>query len=89
MSLFFALAVWKSKSQQYTTLLHTAKEADNVKIAKSRTPDKADVNLADIPEHQTDAMARTLIGCITRLFEDPAIKADYERWKRERQAFRG
>ena len=60
-----------------------------MKITKTRTPSEADVNLADIPEHQTDAMARTLIGCITRLFEDPAIKADYEHWKRERQTLRG
>lgn len=40
--------------------------------------------IAAMPEHQQEAMARTLIGCISRLFEDPAIKADYERWKNER-----
>lgn len=37
-----------------------------------------------MPEHQQDAMARTLISCISRLFENPTIKADYERWKREK-----
>lgn len=37
-----------------------------------------------IPEHQQDAMARTLIGCITRMFEDPAVKADFDRWKANR-----
>ena len=36
------------------------------------------------PEHQQDAMARTLIGCISRMFDDPAVKADFERWKTER-----
>ena len=40
--------------------------------------------IAAMPEHQQDAMARTLIGCISRLFEDPAIKADYEDWKNKR-----
>ena len=37
-----------------------------------------------MPEHQQDAMARTLIGCISRMFDDPAVKADFERWKTER-----
>ena len=37
-----------------------------------------------MPEHQQDAMARTLISCISRMFDDPAVKADFERWKAER-----
>lgn len=40
--------------------------------------------LEDMPEHQADAMMRTLIGCVSRLFENPDIKADYERWKRNK-----
>ena len=40
--------------------------------------------LAAMPEHQQDAMARILIGCIGRLFENPDVKADYERWKQQR-----
>lgn len=40
--------------------------------------------LDDMPEHQVDAMMRTLIGCVSRLFENPDIKADYERWKRNK-----
>lgn len=39
---------------------------------------------AAMPEHQQDAMARTLIGCISRLFENPDIRSDYERWKKEK-----
>lgn len=42
------------------------------------------VALDAMPQHQQDAMARTLIGCISRWFEDPAVKADFERWKSER-----
>ena len=41
--------------------------------------------LAAMPEHERDAMARTLIGCISRLFENPDVKADYERWKTARK----
>ena len=40
--------------------------------------------LAAMPEHELDAMARTLISSIGRLFENPNVKADFERWKREK-----
>lgn len=40
--------------------------------------------LAAMPEHEQDAMARTLISSISRLFENPDVKADFERWKREK-----
>ena len=40
--------------------------------------------LAAMPEHQQDAMARTLIGCIGRLFENADVRADYERWKQHK-----
>lgn len=44
----------------------------------------AAVAIDAMPEHQRDAMARTLIGCISRMFDDPAVKADFDRWKTER-----
>lgn len=56
-----------------------------MKAVLTRTPESATVDLASIPSHQSDAMCRTLIGCVNRLFENPTIKADYERWRRERQ----
>ena len=51
---------------------------------------KAETNTANavleaMPEHQTDAMMRTLIGCVSKLFENPEIKADYERWKKSKK----
>lgn len=55
-----------------------------MKIAITRNKEATAAEIAAMPEHQQDAMARTLIGCISRLFEDPAVKADYERWKRDR-----
>lgn len=48
------------------------------------TDASASVEIAAMPEHQQDALARTLIGCISRLFENPDIKNDYERWKKEK-----
>ena len=69
-------------------VIHTRRR-ENVKIAKARTPNTAEIVLADIPEHQQEAMARTLIGCIGRLFENPDVKADYERWKQKRKEAKG
>lgn len=56
-----------------------------MKAVKTRTPDRVAVNYAAIPSHQSDAMCRTLIGCVSRLFENPAVTADYKRWQQERQ----
>ena len=51
-----------------------------------REPNTASVDFAAIPSHQQDAMCRTLICCISRWFEDPAVKADYENWKKRRES---
>lgn len=56
-----------------------------MKVVQTRTPAAVVVDFAAIPSHQSDAMCRTLIGCVGRLFEDPAVRADYERWQKERQ----
>ena len=55
-----------------------------MKIAIPRHKETTTVVIDAMPEHQQDAMARTLISCISRWFDDPAVKADYERWKTER-----
>ncbi len=56
-----------------------------VKIVKTRKPEAVSVDFGAIPSHQNDAMCRTLTGCISRLFEDPAVQADYKCWQQERQ----
>lgn len=56
-----------------------------MKIVKTRKPETVAVDFDAIPSHQNDAMCRTLIGCVGRLFEDPAIQADYKCWQQERQ----
>ena len=58
-------------------------------IKKDRTNDNAEVIIDSMPEHQTDAMARTLIFCVSRMFEDSRVKEDYERWKRKREEANG
>lgn len=57
-----------------------------VKVVGKKTPEHISVDMTAMPDYQSDAMCRTLIGCISRLFEDPAVRADYERWKQQRQA---
>lgn len=56
-----------------------------MKVVQTRTPGAAAVDFGAIPSHQSDAMCRTLIGCVGRLFENPAVMADYKRWQQERQ----
>ena len=57
----------------------------HVKAVQRRTPEHVTADIDAMPEHQTDAMCRTVIGCLGRLFENPEIRADYERWKINRQ----
>ena len=56
-----------------------------MKAVGTKTPENVAVDFAAIPSHQNEAMCRTLMGCLSRMFENPAVKADYERWKRERE----
>lgn len=56
-----------------------------MKVVQTRTPGAAAVDFGAIPSHQSDAMSRTLIGCVGRLFENPAVMADYKRWQQERR----
>lgn len=56
-----------------------------MKIVKTRTPEAVAVDTAAIPSHQSDAMCRTVIGGVARLFENPAVMADYKRWQQECQ----
>lgn len=56
-----------------------------MKVVQTRTPGAAAVDFGAIPSHQSDAMCRTLIGCVGRLFVNPAVMADYKRWQQERR----
>ena len=47
-----------------------------MKVVQTRTPGAAAVDFGAIPSHQSDAMCRTLIGCVGRLFENPAVTTD-------------
>ena len=55
-----------------------------MKSVLTRIPKTVHIDTDAIPDHQSDAMCRTLIGCINRMLEDPAVQADCERWKKER-----
>ncbi len=56
-----------------------------MKVVQTRTPEAVAVDFGAIPSHQSDAMSQTVIGCVGRLFENPAVIADYKRWQQERQ----
>ena len=60
-----------------------------MKQVKRRDPEHVVVNLDAIPDHEQDALSRTLIGCFKELFKDPAVQADFKRWQEERQQRQG
>lgn len=37
------------------------------------------------PGNESDALCRTIISGMSRAFEDPAVMADYQNWKKQRQ----
>jgi hypothetical protein len=50
----------------------------------SREPSAVKVDLGSLPDHQSDTLARVLLHSVTRAFKDPAVAAEYERWRVER-----
>lgn len=46
------------------------------------------VDLDLLPDHEVDALCRCVVRATKKLFEDPAVQADFERWKAERAARR-
>ena len=44
------------------------------------------IDTARIPRHVGHNLAQVALRAIQRDFQDPAIRADYERWKQERTA---
>lgn len=43
------------------------------------------VDFDSIPAHETDTMARILLKAIAKAFENPAVREDFERWKKEKE----
>lgn len=56
-----------------------------MKTVQSTTPVVVNVDLDAMPTHESDAICRTLLGCVSHLFDNPAVLADYKRWQKERQ----
>ena len=57
-----------------------------MEVLVANTPTPPTIDFDAIPQHDSDAMCRTLICTIDRLLQNPKIKADYDRWKRERDS---
>lgn len=43
------------------------------------------INTADIPEHVFDTGCRVLYHSVKAALEDPAIRAEWEEWKKNRE----
>ncbi|MGN1263838.1 MAG: hypothetical protein ACI4TW_07350 [Prevotella sp.] len=56
-----------------------------MKTAQSTALTDVSVDLDTIPGHEYDALCRTLIGSVSRLFDNPAVLSDYKRWQQKRQ----
>lgn len=50
--------------------------------------DRVHIEVGSIPAHAATNIAQVVFEAIHRDFEDPAIQADYMRWKAEREAKR-
>ena len=57
-------------------------------VATREDTEKITIDFDLVPEHERDAMCRTLIGCINQLFEDPKVREDYADWQRKREQTR-
>lgn len=44
------------------------------------------INTSDIPAHVATNLAQALFEALHREYDDPEVRADFERWKAERQA---
>ena len=44
------------------------------------------INTSDIPAHIATNLAQALFEALHRDYDDPEVRADFERWKAERQA---
>jgi len=51
---------------------------------ETRKPSSIDVKLGDLSQNESDTLARVILHGINQAFKDPAIAAEYERWKQKR-----
>ena len=45
------------------------------------TPSQVCVDINAMPDFESDRMCKTVISCVKRFFDNPAVRADYEAWK--------
>lgn len=53
--------------------------------ADSTTQNVININVSELPSHESDALCRVLIHSITEAFKNPKIAADYKRWLTKRK----
>lgn len=58
---------------------------ENTQKRGIQNPQNINIELDTLPENESDALCRTIISGMSRAFEDPAVMADYQNWKKQRQ----
>lgn len=46
---------------------------------------KFEINIKEIPKHEADRLASSLLRTAERLFEDPRIQAEFEAWQQRKR----
>lgn len=54
---------------------------ENIRIETNGVP-----VYAEMPDHTRDMMSDAIVKSIRRLFEDPKVRKEYEKWKRDKAA---
>ncbi len=49
------------------------------------TSEDVKIDLKAVPDYAMDTLCRIVIGLTRRMFEDPEVRADYERWRKENE----
>lgn len=55
-------------------------------LEKLRSGDGLRIDLDKVPDFEMNALCRAIVAGAKELFKDPDVRADFEKWKRERQA---
>jgi len=57
-----------------------------MKTLRATVVTNAPIAPQSIPGYQVDSLARSVVRAVRKYFEDPAVRADFERWQQEEAA---
>lgn len=71
------MTIYTEKAGTFTGLPDTEQICNNGDLC---------LELDQLPKHQSDTLCRIILSGVARIFEDPAVREDYEKWKAARKA---